>query len=187
VLQRLHCSTQQEADWLRQQQTTPYKESSITMNRIKLAASALFLFAAMFTQASAQRGGSVGSPIQLPKVTSVGLSAYGTGGANGGECPKGAMITAYIKTDGPCTVQYQWIYSWKAAGPVQTMTFTKAETRSESLGLTLATSTSPNFNGWVKMKVISPNVIESTQQDLSVSCTPVGLPTVQPGTILIKP
>ena len=157
------------------------------MNRIKLATSALFLFAAIVTTSSAQiNGGNVGTTRpHVSKVTSVGISALGTGAA-GNDCPKGAMVTAGITTDGPCTVQYQWIYSWKAPGPVETMTFTKAESKSTSVSMTLASNESPTFSGWIKMKVISPNVMESSQQNLSGSCSGYGIQT-NPGTIIIKP
>jgi hypothetical protein len=155
------------------------------MNRIKLATSALFLFAAIVTTSSAQiNGGTIGTtrPV-LPKVTYVSISALGTGGS-GNDCPKGAMVTAGITTDGPCTVQYQWVYSWKEPGPVTSLTFTKAESKTQSIGLTLATNENPSFNGWIKLKVISPNTMESPQQNLSASCSGYSIPS---GGIIIKP
>jgi hypothetical protein len=155
------------------------------MNRIKLAVSALFLFAAMATQSSAQiNGGTVGTTRpQVYKVTSVGLSAYGTG-ASGTACPKGAMIIGGITTDGPCTVQYQWIYSWKPAGPVETMTFTAAGNKTTSVSFSTATEQTPNFSGTIKLKVISPNAIESATQSITASCSNLSLP---PGGVIIKP
>jgi hypothetical protein len=92
-------------------------------------------------------------------VTSVVLKA---GNAISGQCPVSITFQGSISADGPGTAQYQFTRSDGASGPTQTIQFKEAGTQSVSTSWTLGDSKSLNaYEGWVALKVVSPNELES--------------------------
>lgn len=97
------------------------------------------------------------------RVTDVSLKADNPNG--GGRCPVTLNFTGSISTDSPGTVQYTFIRSDGATGPVQTLDFKAAGTQTVSTSWTLGDAKSlPSYQGWQALRIISPNAMESSQE-----------------------
>lgn len=94
-------------------------------------------------------------------VTDVSVKADNVNG--GAPCPVTLNFTGSISTDSPGTVQYVFIRSDGATGPVQTLDFKAAGTQTVSTSWTLGDAKSlPSYQGWQALRIISPNAIESS-------------------------
>ena len=97
------------------------------------------------------------------RVTDVFLKADNANG--GGKCPVTLNFTGYISADNPGSVQYVFIRSDGATGPVQTLNFKAAGTQTVSTSWTIGDAKSlPSYEGWQALRVISPNALESSHE-----------------------
>lgn len=96
------------------------------------------------------------------RVTEVFLKA--DDGRPTGACPVRVVWRGYIRADGPCRVQYTFTRSDGAVAPVQEIEFTSAGTREVSTTWTLGGDSLPSYRGWQALKVVYPNVIESSRE-----------------------
>ncbi|HXQ71307.1 MAG TPA: hypothetical protein VN844_12505 [Pyrinomonadaceae bacterium] len=97
------------------------------------------------------------------RVTDVSLKADNANG--GGQCPVTLNFTGHISADNAGTVQYVFIRSDGATGPVQTLDFKAAGTQTVSTSWTLGDAKSlPSYQGWQAMRIISPNALESSHE-----------------------
>lgn len=95
------------------------------------------------------------------RVTDVVLKADNPNGP----CPVTLNFTGSISTDSAGTVQYTFIRSDGATGPVQTLDFKAAGTQTVSTSWTLGDAKSlPSYQGWQALRVISPNALESSRE-----------------------
>ncbi len=159
-------------------------------NLIKIAAIAIAMVAATAIPALAQRGGTISpnTPIQIAKVTDVDVAPYLGSGNGGGDCPQGASYSAMITVDGACTVKFAWITDKNPNPPASSYTsikFDKAGSKPYYYYFS-ATNANPTMSGWVGMKIIAPNQVESNHVNYSLSCNPTNTVQVNPN-IKIKP
>ena len=159
-------------------------------NLIKIPAIAIAMVAATAIPALAQRGGTISpnTPIQIAKVTDVDVAPYLGSGNGGGDCPQGASYSAMITVDGACTVKFAWITDKNPNPPASSYTsikFDKAGSKPYYYYFS-ATNANPTMSGWVGMKIIAPNQVESNHVNYSLSCNPTNTVQVNPN-IKIKP
>lgn len=158
-------------------------------NLIKIAVIAIAMVAATAIPAFAQRGATIDTkpPIQLAKVTEVEVAPH-LGSNNNGDCPQSASYSAMITVDGPCTVKFAWITDKNPNPPASSYTsikFDKAGSKPYYYYFS-ATNDNPNMSGWVGVKVIAPNQVESNHANYSLSCKPTNTVKVNPN-LQIKP
>lgn len=121
------------------------------------------------------------------KVTSVSLRAERLGVLN--TCPAKVDFAGSITMNGPGTVRYTFVRSDGATGPVYSLNFPnfKGGTKVVNTSWTLGKS----YEGWLRIKVLSPNMVESSNANFDLNCSKVGVidpPIVQPiGTIISCP
>lgn len=97
------------------------------------------------------------------RVTDAVLKADNANG--GGLCPVKLNFTGSISTDSPGTVQYVFIRSDGATGPVQSLDFKAAGTQTVSTSWTLGDAKAlPAYQGWQALRIISPNAVESSHE-----------------------
>lgn len=97
------------------------------------------------------------------RVTDVSLKVDNANG--GGSCPVTLNFTGSISTDSAGTVQYVFIRSDGASGPVQTLDFKAAGTQTVSTSWTLGDAKAlPAYQGWQALRIISPNALESSHE-----------------------
>ena len=159
-------------------------------NMIKIASIAIAMVAATAIPALAQRGGTISpnTQIQIAKVTDVDVAPYLGSGNGGGDCPQGASYSAMITVDGACTVKFAWITDKNPNPPASSYTsikFDKAGSKPYYYYFS-ATNANPTMSGWVGMKIIAPNQVESNHVNYSLSCNPTNTVQVNPN-IKIKP
>ena len=120
------------------------------MKKLLMATALLFLFT---LTADSQRPFKVGIAVDEPSMA--------------GNChPTRVHFTGRINATAPGEVQYQWVRSDNATVPVRTLRFT----RPGPLPVSFDWALSKNFNGWVALKIIYPNPIESRHAGFSVAC-----------------
>lgn len=68
------------------------------------------------------------------------------------------------------SVSYQWERSDGASAPVQTAAFLAAGSQEVTTTWTLSRNSGQTYNGWQRVKIISPNPITSSQANFTVSC-----------------
>lgn len=158
-------------------------------NLVKIAIIAVAMVAATAIPALAQRGGSIGTqtPIKIFKVTEVEVAPY-LGSSNNGDCPQSVSYSAMITVDGPCTVKFAWITDKNPNPPASSYTsikFDKAGSKPYYYYFS-ATNDHPTMSGWVGVKIIAPNQMESNHVNYSLSCKPTNTVKVNPN-IKIKP
>jgi hypothetical protein len=84
-----------------------------------------------------------------------------------GNChPTRVHFTGRINATAPGEVQYQWVRSDHADVPVRTLRFT----RPGPVPVSFDWSLSRSANGWVALKILYPNRIESRHAQFSVAC-----------------
>ncbi len=97
------------------------------------------------------------------RVTSV-TSALDQTKAN--RCNEGFGAVATLTANGAGTVKYQWQRSDGAIAPIETASFTQAG----SQNLYQTWFLSGNYNGWLRLHVISPNDVTSNQTAIVSQC-----------------
>lgn len=134
--------------------------------RIRLmlfATSSMFaLFALLVTHFVASSNISVVRAQQAFKVTEVFLKADNPHPT--GLCPVTVNFRGYIKTDGPGTVKYIFTRSDGATSQVNYLDVKEAGTQEVATTWTLGGIGMEDYEGWVAIKVLSPNEIMSSNQ-----------------------
>ncbi|MFA5079689.1 MAG: hypothetical protein WC541_09425, partial [Dehalococcoidia bacterium] len=110
-------------------------------------------------------GGSWSGP---PKVTSVVAKANPSNYT--GPCPKTVDMTADITVDGPCTVTYRWERIDGATGPVETLVFSAAGTKTVTSSWTIYVAL--NVTYWERVSILTPLPMMSNQANFTITCTP---------------
>lgn len=121
------------------------------------------------------------------KVTAVSLQAERLGRLN--TCPAKVDFNGSITMNGPGTVRYTFVRSDGATGPTYSLNFPnfKGGTKAVDTSWTL----NKDYSGWVRIKVLSPNLVESSNASFNLNCSKVGViepPVINPvGTIVTCP
>jgi len=108
-------------------------------------------------------GGSWSGP---PKVTSVIAKANPSNYT--GPCPKTVNMSADITVDGPCTVTYRWERIDGAIGPVETLVFSAAGTKTVSSSWTVYVASNAY---WERVSILTPLPMMSNQAAFTITCT----------------
>jgi hypothetical protein len=89
-----------------------------------------------------------------------------------GQCPVTVNFTGYITTNGPGIVKYTFTRSDGATGPVFTLDFDAAGTKTVNTTWTLGGVGLMEYAGWQRLKILSPNEIESSAEtgSFKISC-----------------
>jgi len=96
-----------------------------------------------------------------------------------GPCPINVRFGGYITADGPATVTYTFTRSDGATGPVFSLDFKGAGTQAVSTAWTLGDASAlPSYEGWMAVRVLSPNELESSHQtgSFALRCGAAGAP-----------
>lgn len=106
------------------------------------------------------------SPTPTPFVFRVNqLTIAASPAAYSGSCPKDITFYGTITTNGRGEVKYRWVRSDGSETSETTISFDFASSKS------VENSWSRNGgNGWEKLKIVSPNTLESSQASFSISC-----------------
>ena len=94
-----------------------------------------------------------------------------------GACPISITFGGSIRTDGPATVKYTFMRNDGATSPVFTLQFSEAGVQSVTTSWTIGDKKSlPTYSGWQAIKILSPNVIESSHDagSFEMTCTAAG-------------
>jgi hypothetical protein len=91
-----------------------------------------------------------------------------------GNCPALISFGGYIAVNQPMTVQYRFIRSDNASGPVQTLHFASKSRQEVTTTWQLGGPSLPAYSGWEAIEVISPINVKSNQAAFKVSCTGQG-------------
>jgi hypothetical protein len=114
-----------------------------------------------FPVAAAQGGGG-----GQGEVTSVSVSVNPV--SFEGSCPQTVTFNGSIKTNGPCTVRYQWVRG-VAAGSIKSITFDAAGTQTVHGDWTLTQSGTHEMY----LHIIAPNDTRSNAAQFRLTCTNV--------------
>jgi hypothetical protein len=87
-----------------------------------------------------------------------------------GPCPKTVNTSADITVDGPCTVTYRWERIDGATGPVETLIFSAAGTKTVSTSWMIVVAS--NVTYWERVSILTPLPIMSNQATFTITCTP---------------
>lgn len=87
-----------------------------------------------------------------------------------GQCPVPIKFSGEITLNGEGTVRYAFIRSDGAMGPVETLHFDSAGTKTVSTVWTLGGPDSQTYEGWQVIKILSPNVMESDKALFAFRC-----------------
>ncbi len=104
-----------------------------------------------------------------------GLTASVSPNNVSGECPKIFDFTGKITVDKPGTVSYTWLRSDNASGPIKTLKFTEAGTKTVNTNWTLGGSGKSYPNFWQQLKIVNPEEKLSNKASFSLTCEPDGL------------
>jgi hypothetical protein len=88
-----------------------------------------------------------------------------------GPCPAVIKFLGTITTNAGGVVKYTFLRSDGATGPVFSLAFAGAGTKSVSTTWTLGGKATPKYSGWEAIKIVSPNVMESNKASFEVICT----------------
>ena len=139
------------------------------MKPITIISSVFCLFIALATQTSAQMSGTTGNTTTadqfIKSITTVLVPVM-----SGFECFEPTTFTATITTNMAGTLKYQWVNTWGFQGPVETLVFSGASTKQVSFSMNFTPIPNVKFSGGVKLRVVSPVVLESNQVNLSRLC-----------------
>jgi hypothetical protein len=86
-----------------------------------------------------------------------------------GACPVQFTFTATITTNGPGTVEYQWLRSDQVQSQTQSLEFNAAG--SKQVESTWDLSSGIHENLWKQVEILSPNNVLSNQATFSVYCS----------------
>jgi hypothetical protein len=84
-------------------------------------------------------------------------------------CPVKLNFRGAITTDGPAEVKYTWVSFDGGSWPEGTLKVTRAGTERVSQQLQMG-APNQNVNGWLQLKVLSPNTLVSNKAKYSVRC-----------------
>jgi len=137
--------------------------------RCTCARMALVLLAMMGSSAIAQTAKPQARPVppvrRQARVTSAHLQAVPARYA--GVCPTKVQFKGTITTDGASEVKYTWASFDGGTWPEGTIKFTAAGTRPVSESREVL---APGQNGWMQLKVLSPNTVHSTEAKYTFTC-----------------
>lgn len=104
-------------------------------------------------------------PSPIPAAFKVTNLTINSSPANySGSCPKDVTIYATITTNGAGIVNYRWVRSDGSETGESSISFDFASSRS------VENTWSRSSSGWEKLKITSPNSLESSQATFSISC-----------------
>jgi len=83
-----------------------------------------------------------------------------------GKCPAKIQFNGRITSNAPGTVKYMFERSDGGKGPVQEVIFQQAGSKAVSTSW----QTGKNYNGWQRIKVISPTAAVSNNAEFSITC-----------------
>ena len=109
-------------------------------------------------------GGWSGPPKVISVVAQANPSNYN------GPCPKVVTTSADITVDGPCTVTYRWERIDGATGPVETLVFSAAGTKTVSTSWMIYVAS--NVTYWERVSILTPLPMMSNQASFTITCTP---------------
>lgn len=84
-----------------------------------------------------------------------------------GTCPTKVQFKGTITTDGPAEVKYTWASFDGGTWPEKIIKFNAAGTRPVSESRDVF---APGQNGWMQLKVLAPNTLQSTQAKYTFTC-----------------
>ena len=93
-----------------------------------------------------------------------------------GLCPKKFIFEGEITVDAPGTVRYTFTRNDGATGREETLTFESPGTLSVETSWTLGGSyiytdpTPRHYDGWVRLRILSPNMLESKKAGFDLAC-----------------
>lgn len=113
------------------------------------------------------------APVSKAIVTSVHLEADAR---SGNQCPITVNFSGYIKTAGAGPVMYTFTRSDGATAPVYTLNFKEAGMQRVTTSWTLGDASVPSYEGWQAIKILSPNVLESSHKTggFTITCAAAG-------------
>lgn len=106
-------------------------------------------------------------PAAAGRVTRATLGAVVPAGK---PCPVTVNLNGTITTNGAAEVKYTWLSSDNSTWPEKTINFAKAGMQKVSETWQLGKT----YNGWVQLKVVSPNALLSNRAAFRVNCGPAG-------------
>ena len=104
----------------------------------------------------------------LPSMTA---TLTGTPESYQGMCPVEIRFKGAINTTRPGRVHYKFIRSDGAYAPTEPASFDTSGAREVSTTWTVGTAEQSRYEGWMMLKVVYPNEIESTRVRFKVTCT----------------
>jgi hypothetical protein len=108
----------------------------------------------------------------LAQASSISSVVVTTANANPtGNCPVKVDFTGRIKSEGPTTVSYQFVRSDGSTGPVESLVFNSAGEKTIPYDWSIGGGGLRSFDGWVKLRVITPRRIESQTAAFAMRCT----------------
>jgi hypothetical protein len=89
-----------------------------------------------------------------------------------GKCPVTVAFTGTITVNAPGIVKYTFLRSDGADAPIHTLDFKQAETQTVTTSWTLGGKALPEFKGWKRLKILSPNAFETSTETgaFSIAC-----------------
>jgi len=117
---------------------------------------------------TARRLGAPASPKKF-QVTGLWLSA--SPAKYEGACPATISFSGEVEADGPGMVQYSFVRSDGATGPVRTLVFKAAGKQPVNSTWSLGSTSLPSYSGWQTVKIISPMQMESKAATFAIQCS----------------
>lgn len=88
-----------------------------------------------------------------------------------GNCPVKVDFTGRIKSEGPTTISYQFVRSDGSTGPVENLAFNSAGEKTIPYDWSIGGGGLRSFDGWVKLRILTPRRIESQAAAFAMRCT----------------
>lgn len=114
-----------------------------------------------------------GTPVPTPlvfQVTSLSASVNPENDVACSPSTKTFTFKGVITVNTAGDVSYKWERSDGANAPLQTIAFLSAGTQEVLTTWTISRNSGQTYNGWERVKIISPNSTASNQASFSVSC-----------------
>jgi hypothetical protein len=136
----------------------------------QFAVLALFLYAAVCAaqKPTANAVQRPASPAPGWRVTRAALAASVV--PAGRPCPLAVTFNGEISTNGPADVRYTWVSSDGGAWPEHSLHFARAGTEK----IAEQRDFFENTTGWMQVKILTPNDLQSNQASYKVNCTGPG-------------